>query len=228
MLVEVDCRGTGTDVFQVLPELAQVSYAASGPDLFAGCERLEGDAACLLQFSGCEVCVGEHHRGEEIAAHEHVIVDGLDAAARVLRGVGGTAEVAQAVTELGGKLSLVEIPDPLRIGLFIAPVEFPGRFGESMVTCLRIAEPGQGARLHGVEMRREGGGRYSAGACSGRACEVGRFAESAYIGGLVAHRVEDGGAQKTIVASLGEAEGLNEVLLGEPARPEVLLSLIHI
>ena len=66
-------------------------------------------------------------------------------------------------------------------------------------------------------MRREGGGRYSAGACSGRACEVGRFAESACIGGLVAHRVEDGGAQKTIVASLGEAEGLNEVLLGEPA-----------
>ena len=116
--MEVDCRGTGTNVFQVLPELAKVPYAASGPDLFAGCERLEGDAACLLQFPGCEVCVGEHHRGEEIAAHEHVIVDGLDAAARILRGVGGTAEVAQAVTELGGKLSFVEVPDPLRIGLF--------------------------------------------------------------------------------------------------------------
>ena len=54
------------------------------------------------------------------------------------------------MTELGGKLSLVEIPDPLRIGLFIAPLEFPGRFGESMVTCLRIAEPGQGAMPRGL------------------------------------------------------------------------------
>ena len=66
-----------------------------------------------------------------------------------------------------------------------------------------------------MKVGHESGSCYPARSGSRRACEVGRFPETARVGGLVAHGVEDGGAEKTVIASLGEAEGLNEVLLGE-------------
>ena len=51
-------------------------------------------------------------------------VDGLDAAACIPSGIRGAAEVAQAVTELGGKLGLIEVPNPGRVGLRVAPLQF--------------------------------------------------------------------------------------------------------
>ena len=47
------------------------------------------------------------------------------------------------MAKLGGKLSCIEIPNPLRIGLRVAPLEFPRRLGESIVTRFRIAQPGE-------------------------------------------------------------------------------------
>jgi hypothetical protein len=59
-------------------------------------ERHQCRSACLFWFSGGQAGVGEHHGGEEIAAGKHQAVSGPGAAAGVLRGVLGPAEVAQA------------------------------------------------------------------------------------------------------------------------------------
>jgi len=45
------------------------------------------------------------------------------------------------MSELGGKLGFIEIPDPLRVGFGVTPPEFPRRFGEGMVACFRVAQP---------------------------------------------------------------------------------------
>jgi hypothetical protein len=48
--------------------------------------------------------------------------------------------------ELGRKLGLVEVLNPLGIGVPVAPLEFPDGFGESAVTCLGTAQPSESTR----------------------------------------------------------------------------------
>jgi len=78
------------------------AHAPGGPDLFARGERSQGDATRLFQLPRREVRICEHHCCAEIAAQEHrLIADCLDAATRVPGGIRGTAEISQAVAELG-------------------------------------------------------------------------------------------------------------------------------
>ena len=159
--------------------------------------------------------VSEYHHDEEVAAHECRVIDRNEAAACVASRIDRPAEIPQAMTDLGGQLRLIEVANPVGIFFWPAPPELADGSGQGAITALRISEPRQGACFHRAKVRRESSGRYPTRSCPGCPCEVGSFAESSRIGGLVAHRVENARAKQPVIASLGERERLNEVPLSE-------------
>jgi hypothetical protein len=53
---------------EALPELGDVAAAAHGVQAFAHADRAFRDPASFIEIASVEMRVGEHHRGEEIAA----------------------------------------------------------------------------------------------------------------------------------------------------------------
>ena len=198
---------------QVLPEFPQVIHAPSGPDQLTRRQRPQRRAAPLLDLSGCQVRIGQHHRGEEVAADEPRIIHRFHAAAGVLGGIRGAPEVPQAVPELGGQFGLIEILEPARIILRAAPLPLSDRFGQRPVARLGITQPGQRPRLHRVKVRRKSSGGDPGRAGPGGPGQAGRLGEPAGVGGLVAHRVQDARPQQPVPARVRQGQRLDEIPL---------------
>ena len=136
-------------------------------------------------------------------------------------GQGELAEVSEAVRKFRCEFGVVEVLEPLRVVLWISPIEGPLGLRQRPLTASPVAKPSEGARLHRGEVGGDRCRRYAPGPGAGGTGEIGCLSEPAEEGCLMAHGVEDAGAQQPVVPRLGEAECLDEIPLGQAVEAAV-------
>jgi len=127
-----------------------------------------------------------------------------------------------AVPQLRREFGVVEVVEPGRTVARRVPLEVLHGRAHRPVAGRSVTEPGERARLHRVEVRRQDRDtdRLRTEPCGPR--HIGRFSVPTEEARLVAHRVEDACGEQPILTGVGQPESLDEVTLCQPVQASVV------